>query len=115
MSGFELHQALDDAMEQAFAANDESRRKGVALATANARFRALRASEELKLKAQGMPATLAHDSVYANEEVNRAAMLAEVAQSDYDAEREAVLLHKREADIIREQIAREWQQAGSVV
>ena len=115
MSGLELHQALNDAMAQAFARNAGAREKGVALATANARFRALRAAEELRLKRAGMPVSLVHDAVFANEEVNRAAMLAEVAQSDYDTEREAVLLHKREADILREQIAREWQQAGSVV
>lgn len=111
----ELYQALNDTMEQAFGCNEEARRKGLSLATANARLRALRAQEELKLKRSGMPVTLIHDAVYASEEVNHAAMLAEVAQSDYDTEREAVLLHKREADILREQIAREWSQAGSVV
>lgn len=115
MSGFELTQALNDSLEQAFEDNAESKRLGVALATANADFRAKRAARLLQLRADGMAVSLAHDAVYADEEVNRAAMVAEVAQSDYDVNREAVQLDKRNVDILREQIQREWNSAGRVV
>lgn len=112
MSGLELVQALNETMAAAFGANERARRSGVALATANADFRAKRAAEELRLRDAGMAATLVRDVAYADEGLNRAAMAAEVAQADYESDREEVLLRKREADVLREQIARDWQQAG---
>lgn len=115
MSGFEQQRALAETMRQAFEANDRARRGGVALATANADFRAKRAAEVLRLRAAGMPASTAHDAAYADEGVNRALMLAEVAQADYDADREEVNLRKREADILRDQIRADWAAAGRVV
>lgn len=114
MSGLEDYQALNDTLEQAWAHQRECKRLGVALATANADFRAKKAARLLRLTAGGMTATQAREAVYADEVVNRAAMVAEVAQTDYDTEREAVMLSKREVDILREQIARDWQCAGRV-
>lgn len=114
-SGLELTQALNATMEQAYEANARAKRSGVALATANADFRAKRAQRELELKAQGHAVSLIHDVAYADAELNRAAMVAEVAKTDYDSDREEVLLRKREADIIREQIQRDWAQAGGAL
>ena len=44
--------------------------------------------------------------------MNDAFVAAEIAEAEYEAARETVMLRKREADILREQLNREWYTAN---
>lgn len=112
MSGFEDTQALNDTIEQAWGDQREMRRLGQELAQASADARGAKAAEMLRLTSSGTSATLAKEAVYASQAVNDAKLRAETLQALYDATREALMLRKREADILRERIARDWQSAG---
>ena len=113
--GMELWQALEETIRAAIEENARANALGIGLAEANAKLRAAKAAKKLELKLAGFPVTLIGDLVYGDEGVNEAKRVAEVAQVEYDTSREAVLLRKKEADILREQVQREWAAAGRVV
>ena len=111
MSGQDLFAMRDDAVRLAVESNDEARRLGEESARASAEFRKLKALKALDLKARGMAASLVGDAVYADEGVNMARLKADLKAAEAAAAKEAVNLHKRRADICREDIAREWGQS----
>lgn len=113
MSGYELQVALNEALAQNRAAIDSMREAGIEKAKANAMYRAMLAACLLRYRADGkLPATLLKDIAKGDTRVSDAAFKAECAEAEYEACREEVMLHKRECDVLREQIAREYSQAG---
>lgn len=111
MSGLELYQALQETMEQAFADLAASRESGVAAAKKRAAARAALKTQMLALRTQGYPASMTQKVAEGCEGVNARLEEAECAEAAYKADLEAINLRKREADIIREQLNREWSDA----
>ena len=109
--GLALDQALSEAMQQAFAANARARVSGHRKAELRASYKAALAKRMLERRAGG--SSVAESRAYAEgcDEVRELAMRVECAEADYDSDREEVNLRKREADIIREQIGRDYAQA----
>lgn len=113
MSGLELQQALNETLAQNAQAISSMREAGIAKAKANAKFRAVFASTLLRYRADGkLPASILKEVARGDSIVSDALFETECADAEYDACREEVMLHKREADVLREQIQREFTQSG---
>lgn len=106
---FDLSQALHSTLSQAYKDVDEMRDLGVEKAQARAAYRAALKTRILALRAdKSIPATLVPKVAEGSADVNAAYIEAEIAEANWEAARETVMLRKREADILREQINREW-------
>lgn len=115
MDGLELQQMLNDAMDAAFRANEEARKSGRALATANANYKAELAAEAARLKASGTPVTLIHDLAFKQRSVRTMRVARDAAEVEYKADMETVQLRKREVDILREEMRMDWAASGRIV
>lgn len=111
VDGFELSAALNDTMNQAYEANRRARVEGRRAAEARADYKAALASEMARLRADGTPASMAEKLAQGAKRVRDLSIAAEMADVDYQADREEVNLRKREADILREQIQRDYSEA----
>lgn len=106
---FDLNQTLMATLEQAYADVDSMREAGIGKAKARAAYRAALKTRILALRAdKAIPAGLIPKVAEGCADVNQAFVEAEVAEAEYDAAKETVMLRKREADILREQLSREW-------
>ena len=106
---FDLSQALYSTLEQAYEDVEEMRQLGVEKAKKRGTYRAALKTRILALRAdKSIPATLVPKVAEGSKDVNQAFIEAEIAEVEWEAARETVMLRKREADIIREQINREW-------
>lgn len=112
MDGFELQAALNDTLAQNQEAINGMREQGRRMAQARARYKAALASKALALRADGMSVGLIHDVARGDPEVAALGADADAQEALYDACREEVMLRKREADTIREQLQREWGEQG---
>ena len=115
MSGQELLWTLNDTMRQAVEANEEARRAAVEAAKARADYKAVKAVQVAALRGEKYPVSLIGDLVWADAALREAYIRAETADAEYQSLRETVLLRKREADILRDQLSREWSTAGMPV
>lgn len=107
--GVSLFAQLQETMAQAFDANESLFELGREKAEAEAAYRTAVANKELELRLQAkLPASLIHDLARGNEEVAALFIEKECSAVLYEKTQEEVLLRKREADILREQIAREY-------
>ncbi len=112
--GVDIVDALNSAMAAANAAIRSLAEHGRAKAEAEGRYRVALAKKELELRTEGkLPASLVHDLAKGDEDVARLYVRWVCAESIYDQTREEIMYRKREADVCREQLAREWSQAGS--
>lgn len=109
--GLAIEQALHEAMEAAFAANSRARLSGHRKAELRAEYKAELAKSMLELRAAGKGAGESKSLAEGSEAVRALAMRVECAEADYDSDREEVNLRKREADILREQLQRDYAQA----
>ena len=106
---FDLQQSLNATLEQAYLDVDEMRSAGIDRAKKNAAYKATLKTRILALRAdKNIPATLIPKVADGCADVTAAYVGAMVAEAEYDACRETVMLRKREADILREQLNREW-------
>lgn len=112
MNGFELQQSLSRALVENGQAIEDMRVQAEARARTKSEYRKALASTTLKLKAQGMPATLVHDVARGDGDVATKQFEADLADALWEACREQVMLRKREVDILREQINREYAAEG---
>ena len=112
MNGYELTEALNATLSACQDAIADCVKEGVAKARTASAYRSALAAKMLQLRDEGMPATMVKDIAKGDGAVNEAAFQAECAEAVYDAARETVMLRKREADVLREQISREWTQSG---
>lgn len=108
MNGFELVNALNDTMLQAKQAVNQIVPAARKKAEAEAAYRSALARVELRLKAEGHAATLVRDLAAGNDGVCQRYVDRIVAEAEYDACREEVMLRKKEVDVLREAIQREW-------
>lgn len=106
---FDLSQSLTETISQAYDDVRDMRRLGVLKAQKRGSYRAALKTRILALRAdKSIPATLVPKVAEGSKDVNQAFIDAEIAEAEWEAARETVMLRKREADILREQINREW-------
>ena len=106
---FDLCQALSETISQAYRDVSDMRVLGVRKAETRGDYRAALKARILTLRAdKSIPATLVPKVAEGCADVNKAFVAAEIAEAEWEAARETVMLRKREADILREQINREW-------
>ena len=89
------------------AALSEYKTRGKAYATAYANYRKLLAQELLKLKAEGMPVTIAYDIARGTEHIANAKEQEIITECLYKSCQEAINAYKIEMKILQEQIENE--------
>ncbi len=91
---------------------EDCRRYGDECAVAEARYYSAKARAVLEMQQGGMPATLIAQTVKGDRNVNGALLGWRRAQVLYDNAKEARNVYKRRYDFCREQLSREWTEAG---
>ena len=89
----------------------ECKTRGRAAADAEQTYRVKLAEKILLLREGGLPATLIPDVARGDKDVARLKFERDCAQVVYDNAKEAVLCFKKQIDVLREQIEREWENA----
>lgn len=113
ITGVNLIQALDEALEATESAISETRRLAIERAEAEREYRIAKRKRVLyERDYNNVPATLVNDVVKGQPDIADLKLRLDCAEAEWEASRESILFHKRVADTIREQIAREWNQAG---
>ena len=108
-SGQTLQQALVEAMEEARDANGKMVGLGRDLAVAEREYRMAKRKATLwERDEQGHPVTLVPDLVKGRPDIADLCFKRDLAQTVYEANREALMLAKKRVDTIREMLAREW-------
>lgn len=105
----DLITVLNATLAQAQSALNDMRTEGMAHARAKAEYRKALARKILELRKEGFPATYIPELARGDDLVAEKCFERDCAEIRYNAARETVLLRKKEADTLREQIAREWQ------
>lgn len=108
MNGYELTRALSQTMRQA----DEALLRIVPTARrsaeAEARFRSAIKCNEVRLKADGMPATMIKDVARGMENACSAYVDSIVAEAERVAAHEELMLRKKEIGVLQDALNREW-------
>ena len=89
----------------------ECKNRGRAAAEAEQKYRMKLAEKILVLRDQKLPATLIGDLARGDKDVAMLKFERDCADVVYDNAREAVNVYKRQIDVLREQIEREWSKA----
>lgn len=89
----------------------ECKNRGRAAAEAEQKYRMKLADKILELRDQKLPATLIGDLARGDKDVAMLKFERDCAEVVYDNAREAVNVYKRQIDVLREQIEREWSKA----
>ena len=90
------------------AALGEFKSRGTAYAKAYANYRKMLAQELLKLKAEGMPVTIAYDIARGTEEIANAKEQEIITECLYKSCQEAINSYKLQMKILQEQIEKEY-------
>ena len=93
-------------------ANGEFKSRGIAYAKAYSNYRKLLAQELLRLKAEGMPVTIAYDIARGTEEVANAKEQEIITECLYKSCQEAINSYKLQMKILQEQIEKEYTNEG---
>ena len=86
----------------------EYKKSGLEYARAYSNYRKLVAQELLRLKAEGMPVTIAYDIARGKEEVAQAKEQEIITECLYKSCQEAINTYKLQIKILQEQINKEW-------
>lgn len=89
----------------------ECKTRGQAAADAEKVYRIKLAEKMLFLREQGVPATMVGDIARGDKTVAQLKFERDCAQVVYDNAQEAVMVYKKQIDVLREQIEREWKNA----
>lgn len=89
----------------------ECKSRGQAAAEAERVYRIALAEKILLLREGGLPATLIGDVARGDKDVARMKFERDCSQVVYDNAQEAVMVYKKQIDVLREQIEREWNRA----
>lgn len=109
MELFEKQQAL---MKQLSASIKELEKHGREAAQAEMDYKIALHQNILKLKDQGMPATLINTMVYGVREVAEKRLTRDIAETMYNVVRERINGIKKTIAVNEEQLKREWSLAG---
>lgn len=93
------------------AALKETKSRGRAMAESERAYRVKLAERILILRESGYPATLIGDLARGDKEVADLKFERDCAEVVYENAKEAVLAYKKQIDVLREQIEREWSRA----
>ena len=88
------------------------RKNGEKLAEAERGYKITLRQEVLKLKADNTPATLINLIIYGVPEVAEKRLKRDIAQVNYDVNKEYINFCKLRARILENQLSREWSNAG---
>lgn len=109
-----------DLMQQLEALKDDLmqsvrllRPNGKALAEAERDYKIKLRQEALKLRAEDMPVTLIQQIVYGVEDVAELRYKRDIAQTRYEANKEAINVFKLQIRSLESQIQREWNSGGT--
>lgn len=112
-SGQSLQAALLQAMDEAREAQGRMVGLGRALAEAEREYRIQKRVRTLwERNENGTPVTLVPDMVKGYDDISLLCFNRDLAQAEYEANREALMLAKKRIDTIREMLAREWASSG---
>lgn len=111
MDGISYFQEQDRLRDELRKAIDTMRRDGYELSRKIAGYEVARADLEMRLRDRGLPATLIKDLVAGDEDVSMLKLERNNAQVDYDTDHELVMAIKKDIDVVRDVISREWGQA----
>lgn len=89
----------------------ECKNRGRAAAEAEKQYRMKLAEKILELRDQKLPATLIGDLARGDKDVAMLKFERDCSEVVYDNAKEAVNVYKRQIDVLREQIEREWSKA----
>lgn len=113
ITGVNLVQALDDSLEATENAITETKRLAIAKAEAERRYRIEKRKRTLYERDYNKtPVSIIADVVKGYQDIADLAFQRDCAEAEWEASRESILYQKRLTDTIREQIKREWSQAG---
>lgn len=108
MSGFELTRTLNQTMKQAESALQRLIPAARKRAEAEARYRATIQRNIVQLKAEGHAATLIRDLARGMENACEAYVDRIIAEAEHESSREELMLRKKEIDVLRDALNREW-------
>lgn len=108
-----MQTSLFGAMAEARKALDQMVPLGVALAEAEREYRVQKRVRTLWERTGGTPVTIIGDLVCGCDDIADLRLKRDCAQAEYDANREALMLAKKNIDTVREIIAREWSANGN--
>lgn len=109
----DLWQEIQDKQDLLTKAVSELRERGRRYAEAYRTYRMLLAQELLKLKADGMPVTIAYDIARGKEEIALAKEQELITESLYKSCLEAINVYKLQLKILENQYDKEWGQADN--
>jgi len=89
----------------------ECKNRGRAAAEAEQAYRVGLAEKILLLREGGLPATLIGDVARGDKGIAKLKFDRDCAQVVYENAQEAVMVYKKQIDVLREQIEREWSKA----
>ena len=89
----------------------ECKTRGRAAAEAEQTYRVALANKILLLREGGLPATLIGDVARGDKDVAALKFERDCAEVVYENAQEAVMVYKKQIDVLREQIEREWSRA----
>ena len=104
----ELWQEIQDLNNLLSRAISELKERGRNYACAYKNYRMLLAQELLKLKAEGMPVTIAYDIARGKTEIAQAKEQEIITESLYESCKEAINAYKLQIKILDAQYQREW-------
>lgn len=112
-SGLDLQTALYLTLEENQKAIDDQRAQAVERANAQSRYKQALAKEMTRIRMEtSIPASMAKDAAFANDDVAEAYYASVLQDGLWEACREVTMLRKREVDTIREELARMHTEGG---
>lgn len=89
----------------------ECKNRGRAAAEAEQKYRVKLADKILELRDQKLPATLIGDLARGDKEVSKLKLERDIAEVVYENAQEAMLVYRKQIEVLRDQIDREWKSA----
>lgn len=102
-----LYQSWEENRELMFTAQEQLEELGREKARAEAAYQATKARVALRMKADGMTATMIQLTIKGDPEVNTALMARDCAETDYESAKEALNVYKLDLRVVEAQIERE--------
>ena len=108
----DLYEEMNKLNELLTSALSEYKKRGKDYANAYKKYRMLVAQELLRLKAEGMPVTIAYDIARGKEEVANAKEQEIITECLYKSCQEAINTFKLQIKVLQEQINKEWSNSN---
>lgn len=111
----DLVAAVESDRRMMLLAVEEAKKRGIALAKAEAEYQTAKHAKALQMRSEGIPATLIAVMLKGDEDVSCRLFERDCAQAEYDSAREAINAYKLSARLIEAQIQREWNMSGGAI